>query len=316
MSLWLALAAMAADSDMVATSEVVRSGTTRERVAQDDADVVIFYTGEHRGKLGTCGCDENPRGGLARLGGYLDAVRRHGPGTPSALVHTGWWASDRIGDTVALTDQAQRDNDRMVEALGLLGVSAVNLTFRDGLYLREAPVPEVAVSANAAEGLTRYRRLEAGSRSIVVTGVGRLGAGDLQPPGWAWTDPVAAVRSVIAEVSPDDLLVVLAFETGRATAAIAAIEGVDVVIEAGGFAGKLDPEVRGGSVWVQSRDDGLAVGELRLWLDGEGRVERVVDRWVDLDAMIPDQPELWRLERDAEREARRERRLARREASS
>lgn len=306
MTPWLALAAMAADS------EVVRSGTARERVAQDDADVVIFYTGEHRGKLGTCGCDENPRGGLARLGGYLDAVARHGSGAPSVLVHTGWWASDRIGDTVALTPEAVRDNERMVVALEELGVAATNLTFRDGLYLREAPLPGTAVSANAAPGLPAVRTVPAGDRSVVITGVGRLGAGDLQPAGWTWTDPVAAVRAVAATVPAESVLVVLAFETGRATEAIAAIDGVDVVIEAGGFAGKLDPERVGDAVWVQSRDDGLALGELRLWLRPDGTVERVLDRWIDLDVMIPDRPALRAIEREAERERERARRAARR----
>ena len=39
-------------------SESVRSGPIRERVLPaDGADLVVFYTSEHRGQLGPCGCD-------------------------------------------------------------------------------------------------------------------------------------------------------------------------------------------------------------------------------------------------------------------
>lgn len=284
-------------------SDTVRSGTARERVAVDDADLVVFYTSEHRGKLGTCGCSANPRGGLARLDGYLDLVERHGPGTPSILVHAGRWASDRIGDTVDLTADALVQNAAIHAAMVEAGFDALNLTFRDTPWVRTAPVPELAVTANAGEGFRPFTVIEAGERSVAVVGVGRAGSPYLQPEAATWRDPLEALEEVLPQVAEQsDLVVVLAYETGTDTQRIARLDGVDVVIEAGGYQGKEIPWVESGTVWVQSRDEAQSVGELRLWLDDDGAIEAVHDRWVDLDHRMPESPVLRRLERRTERD--------------
>ncbi len=286
-----------------AEGSTVRSGPVRSRVADDDADLVIFYASEHRGKLGPCGCAVNPRGGLPRLAGYLAAVDRHGPGTPSLLVHAGRWASDRIGDTLDLRPDAQVRNEAFVRAAEAIGFDALNLTFRDAPWLRHADAPDAAVSANVGLDVPAVRYVEAGPWRVAVTGVGRPGSPYLQPEGVAWSDPVAAVRDgVAAWREAADLVVVLAFDTGSDTARIASIPGVDVVIEAGGYPGRQAPWTDEDTVWVQSRDEGLLVGELRLWIDDDGTVARAVDRWVDLDASIPEDRSIRRIARQADRD--------------
>ena len=280
---WFALAFA-----MDVSSETVRSGSVRDRVVDDDAELVIFYVSEHHGNLDTCGCDNNPRGGLPRLAGYLDAVERLGPDVDSLLVHAGYWASDRIGTTVDLTPDALVQNQAMAIGFEMLAFDGVNLSFRDSPWLRTSDAPPAVVSANAHPSIPAVRYVQAAGRTVAIVGVGRPGTPLLQPDGFDWSDPVAAVSAGIEEwAEASDLVVLLAFETRQQTPDLAEIPGVDIVIEAGEFAGKDEPWADDDTVWVRSRDLGQSVGELRLWFDEDG-LTAAHDRWVSLNDELPE----------------------------
>jgi len=297
------MAALAAAAPTI-TAERARSGPLTQRVATaDDADLVIFYTSEQAGKLGTCGCAQRPRGGMARLHSYLDAARNAQPHTPDLLVHAGRWASDRIGTEGTLRQDARIANTAMVQALELAGIDAANISWRDAPTFAYLERPDWAVSATLGPtDAAVVHRVRAGALDVALIGASPFEADWLQPPGWTGRDPVDAVRAAIEGLDHTaDLVVVLAWNTGSQTSNLAELPGVDVLVEAGDFVGRDIPWADEDTVWVRSRSEGQSVGELRLWLDETGGIEAVVDRWIDLDDRIPEQGRQKRLARKTDR---------------
>lgn len=269
-------------------SDNVRSGAVRDRVVDDDADLVLFYVSEHHGNMDTCGCDANPRGGFPRLAGYLGAVERKGRGTPSLLLHAGDWASTSFDTNGELTSDARVQNRRMIEGMDLLGFDAINLGSRDSIWIRDAPVPELAVAANAPDVVPDVRYVQAGQHTVAIVGVSAPGSEMLQPEGFDWPDPVPVIEAGLEEwTERADLVVVLAYDPRSAAESIARIDGVDVLIETGAFIGRDEPWTDEDTIWVRSRDRGQSVGELRLWLDDDG-ISAAFDRWVSLDEELPE----------------------------
>lgn len=298
---WLSALALAGPTDV--SSETIRSGSVRSRLAgQDGADLVLFYTAEHKGKLGTCGCPANPRGGFSRMLGYVQRARKASD-SPDLLLHAGWWASDDIGHTTDLRPDALLGGRATLKGLEFAEFDAVNISFHDAPLFRSEDIPGGFVATNGGLEGHAVQWVEVDGLTVAVAGVGRQGLEFMQPDGFSWTEPVAALKSLLPELRERaDLVVVLAYDTGRDTSSIARLDGVDVVIEAGAYAGKDEPWLEQGTAWVRARDDGQSVGELRLWLDSEGKVARARDRWVDLDARIPSDRGLHRLEQQSRRE--------------
>lgn len=300
----LLLALTVAWADPAVTTERAGSGPLKQRLVEPDgADLVLLYVGEHAGTLGTCGCAHRPRGGLARLQSYSDAVRRAQPDTPTLLLHAGQWASDRIDADGTLRPDARIANQAMLEGLALAGVDAANLTWKDAPTFAHAPRPDWVVSSSLGPaGAASARLLDAGDRRVAVLGATPFEADWLQPDGWSGGDPVDGVRHALTSLPADvDLVVVLTWGTRAQTQDLAELPGVDVVVEASEFVGRDTPWTDTDTVWVRSRSQGQSVGELRLWLDGEGRITRAVDRWVDLDDRLPEHRRQRRLARRTER---------------
>lgn len=95
-------------------------------------------------------------------------------------------------------------------------------------------------------------------------------------------------------------MVVLAYDLPRQVQAIAAVPGVDVVIEADDYAARYEPMVLGQAVWVRSWDETTRLGELRLWVE-DGRVVRALDRMIDLGPDVPEPPALRKLAKEQAR---------------
>ena len=297
--LHLAVAAPSVDGVRAST------GSLAERIAPtDDATLVVHYTSEQAGKLGTCGCAQRPRGGIGRLHSYLLAARSAQPDTPQLLVHAGRWASDRMDATGDLRGDARIANQAMLHALDLVDISAANITWRDGPTFSTSNPPDWAISATLGPPTQSSARIHtAGDLRIAIIGASPSLAQWMQPDGWQGLDPVVAVgQAVTAVVDEVDLIIVLAFGTGRDTETLARIPGVDVLVEAGDFTGREAPWTDEDTVWVRSRSQGQSVGELRLWLDEEGRITTAIDRWIDLDDRIPEHRMQRRVARRAERE--------------
>lgn len=285
------------------TSEMVADGGVKRRLAADDADLVVWYTGEQDGRLVPCGCDTAPLGGVARLGGYLGAAK--GAGQPGISVNTGNWLTSALGPDGETLAPASRDADALMLRAAHLW-DALNVGYRDLPYLAEAGFPRSAVSANVAaregDGPAPYVIVERGGLRVAVTGVTSWGMARIQPERFAWTDPADALAALIPGIDAD-LVVVLGYELGRDATRVARVPGVDLLVEAGQFE-HFDPATRErDAVWVRSWKEGQHLGELRAKVEG-GRIRDAVDRSIPLDPAIKADRELERLERAAGAEPR------------
>lgn len=269
----------------------VNRGALADRLAPaDDATLVLLYSAEQDGEIGPCGCDVHPTGGLPWLAAYRDAVREARPDVPVLLVNAGGYlASTPDSDGDDLLAYARDTNLWFHRALSEIQFDALNVGFRDLAGTVPASHPGQVSVSHRSPGVpvARYKTFDLDGLRVVVTGASRAGLRGLEPAGTAVTSPLAGVRAVLPEILAtgpgDPLVVVLLFDAPRDAEPIARLPGVDVVIEAGGYAERWPPVAVGDAVWVRSRAAGSRVGELRLWVE-DGRVVRAVDRAVILDA--------------------------------
>ncbi|MCP4807079.1 MAG: hypothetical protein GY913_26455 [Proteobacteria bacterium] len=271
-------------------SELVVRGTLDERISDVPADLVLFYGGEQRGSLETCGCPERPRGGVARAGAYMDASRAAHPDTASLFVLAGQWLDDTRGPDGGLRGDMAVRNEHMLEGLEELGVDAANVTSRDIAAL-EGDVPDWGTSASLT-GLPSALELQAGEHTVVVVGVGARGTTVSPAPGVIALDPVESAVAALAAHQDADVLVLLSWNVSDQVAAIAqAVPQLDVIIDAGMHRGYWEPVDVGDAVLVRSHYETTRLGEARFRVTDDG-VELLVDRKIDLDEGIPDDPEL------------------------
>jgi 2',3'-cyclic-nucleotide 2'-phosphodiesterase (5'-nucleotidase family) len=258
----------------------------------DGATLSLLLVGEHEGRLGPCGCSTVPRGGFARLAAVVGARRAADP-TPDLLLHGGAWmsAESTVGaDGEELLSASALDDDvRVHRALGRLPFDALNTTPRDLPAVPLGPHPGMLAANAAGHGLpvTPAKVFSRGGVEVVVIGVSAPELPGLQPAGTAWTDPVAALAAVPRPA--DALVIVLAHGLGARVPALAAVPGVDVVVDTHDWEGVWDPVVDGGAVVVRTPAAGASVLELRLWV-ADGVVTRARQRTVPLDESVPEDP--------------------------
>lgn len=291
--MWTLLCTAAA----VAGPEVVVADSPEGRpdarvVAGDGATLSLVYGGEQEGAVGACACDAYPKGGLGRVRTMTEAIRAADPSVPVLLLNPGAWrASANAGG--GLAPEAVDRNVHLDRALGVVGFDALNVSYRD-----RPSLPEVEGAVSATHGPVAVRTFDLDGLRVVVTGVSRAGLPFLQPEGLSPPPPVEAVTGLA--LRPEDLVVVLAYDVGADAKALAAVPGVDVVIDAARWIGRYDPVRVGDALWVRSWDASTRLGELRLWVE-DGRVVRAVDRMIDLGPDVPVDREIARIARDQAR---------------
>jgi 2',3'-cyclic-nucleotide 2'-phosphodiesterase (5'-nucleotidase family) len=282
----------------IADLEVVSHGSTRSRLASDDADLVILYAGEQEGRLGPCGCSELPLGGIDRAAGYASAVKAQG--RPTILVNPGTFLTSTLGDDGATLRPDSVVADRAMVDL-LAGWDALNVSFRDLPYLAEHGFPATAVSANLhateGEGPLPVVVLQRDGLRVAVTGVTSWGTARIQPARFTWGDPVASLTAALSDVDAD-VVVVLSYGV---PAKALAVPGVDAIVEASEYRQLDPPLLAGDAVFVRSWTAGERMGELRLQLEG-GVVTEAHERVVALDRRVRADAEVAREERDRQEE--------------
>ena len=260
----------------------------------DGADLILLYGGEQAGRVGPCGCEDHPIGGLPRTAGYRAALAKANPGVPLLLLNPGHFYSARTGDTVALAEHALYANTWMHTGLNAGGWDALNVTCRDVPGSIVEGFPEGVLSTNLRlEGLPTHRIVESGGLSVAVLGVATPCLDYLQPEGLSALDPLEAVAA-LAPTLEADLVVVLASDLSGRVEDLARLDGVDVVLEAGEYAGRYDPFEVDGTLWLRSLRETQRLKELRLQLS-EGRVSAARDRTITLDDKVPDDRALKKL---------------------
>jgi len=289
-----------AGSTATLAAERLVEGTLRDRIAVDDADLVVFYGSEQRGSMETCGCPREPRGGLARLQAYVEASTAANPGTPWVLVNAGWFLDDVIGLDGQLRADVRVADRWMLRGLAAQGSwSALNVGFTDlpGLVDQAAeasalPLVSANVRARGADvpAVRPWIDVHAGDLGVGITGITAAGVGFLPAPRYMVEPPESAADAVLDErAGQADVVVLLAFQAIEEARRLAERHPeIDVVVDAFHHSEVLPPFTVGQAIWVKTTHETLALGELRLWIEG-GRIVRALDRKIDLDPDIPGQ---------------------------
>ena len=283
-------------------AELVIEGPLETRVSTWEADLVLFYGGETKGSVETCGCPKRPRGSISRMQAYLRASRAQNTGVPDVLLHGGYLFEDAMGLDGGLRADVPVLNTWMRKGVEALGIDVVNVAYVDlpGFQaLDTAPAWGVSANVQGPEGRSPSsgRLLDADGVKVGVTGITASGMTFVETPDYAVTEPVQAAVTALQDLAGQgaDVLVLLAYDAPAAAKEIAArVPELDVVIDTAMHREFYEPFVEGSAVWVRSHYQTMRLGELRLKLDG-GRVVGHLDRKIDLDPEVPDDPELFEL---------------------
>lgn len=280
-------------------AELVIEGALETRVSTWEADLVLFYGGETKGSVETCGCPKRPRGSLSRLQAYLVASRAQNTGVPDLLLHGGYLFEDAMGLDGGLRADVPVLNTWMRTGIEALGVDAVNVAYVDlpGFQALEA-APDWGVSANVrgpdGRAPAAGRLLDADGVKVGVTGITTSGMTFVETPEYTVDEPVEAAVAALQDLSSQgaEVLVLLAYDAPAAAKEVAArVPELDVVIDTAMHREFYEPFVEGHAVWVRSHYQTMRLGELRLKLD-DGRVVGHLDRKIDLDPEVPDDLEI------------------------
>ncbi len=259
-----------------------RSGPAAARVVSDDADLVLLVTGEQAGKVGACGCEGRPLGGLARQQAYVEAVEA--TGTPSLVLNAGGWL-DPGASGAELTDRARVVNDGFLRGLRRVRVDVLNAGWPEWAALEGRGRPGLVASGLHHHGVPVLDVVvrDVGGVRVAVTGMTRAGMPYLMPPGTQTVPGVAGVMAALDGVERD-VSVVLVYDDSEGARAVSLLPGVDVVVEAARYHGRYAP-LSDGALHVRTWELGQRLSELRLWVGEEGLTKAHV-RQVDLDAEL------------------------------
>jgi 2',3'-cyclic-nucleotide 2'-phosphodiesterase (5'-nucleotidase family) len=283
--------------------ELVTEGSLAQRLAKTPADLTIVYGSEQKASLTTCGCPNRPRGSLARLGAYAHAVAAQ---SPAVVVDAGYWLEDAMGFDGQLRSDVALMDAWMAKGVASLGFDALNVSYSDvvGLaQLRASPdgMPAIpVVSANVTgPGIERWVIVERGGRRVGITGITPNGTTLGDAAGYTIGDPAAAGPVLDELAAQADVVVLLAYHAPDVARDLAKHHpGIDVVIDADQHRDFLEPARVGHAVWAFSHYETMRAGELRLSL-ADGAVRGALDRKIDLDPDMPDDPAIATIARQA-----------------
>lgn len=281
--------------------EMVDDPRLEDRLVQDDADLVVYYGSEHRGTMETCGCPGETHGSLPRLQGWIEASRAANPGIPTLTLHGGWFLEDSIGAGGGLRQDVPTMNRWMMVGLAAMSWDAINVAWPDlpGLENLGTPFPELPLTSANVSGpvdlprIQPFLKVERAGMRVGIVGITAKGTSFLADPRYKVKDPVASAERVLQDLEGQvDWVVLLAYDAVDASRTLArAHPQIRLVVDAWQHRESVDPFLVNQALWVRSWYETWRVGELRLWMDG-GSITRALDRKVDLDPVIPDDPEV------------------------
>ncbi len=295
----------------------------------DGYGIALFYSMGIRGNLEVCGCPIHPLGGVARRMGYINAFRKRSPDAAILQVDAGYIFSEDLNlEGTALRDDARLMNDWIVRANEAMGLDVVNLGFHDLLYAASLLKPDAKlkpeksslISANikaAGDGLASPApyviKIVTGKRLPQPVRIAFIGLSDLPPDdrkdavaksGFVIEDPLVAAKAALAEVRDKaDVTVVVGYlKLQTANKLAAQNDDLDLIIAADDRGVVFDPKQVNNALIVYAARETKHLGELRLYTDAEGAVERFTARYVELDSVIPDDPRLAEITASARKE--------------
>jgi 2',3'-cyclic-nucleotide 2'-phosphodiesterase (5'-nucleotidase family) len=291
-------------SQEAVAGELALEGTLKARMSEEPADLVIFYGGERKGSMETCGCPNRPRGSFARAKSYIDAVAKSN--VPMVQVDAGYWLEDPTSFEGGYRPDLVLLNRWVLKGMQALHVDALNVGSIELAALKAmesepelAKLPMVSAQVQSGPLIKPYVIVERAGHRIGITGI----SGTTPTLG----DPIAALggfaeaKKTIEELAEKaDIVVLLSWQATESAKHLAeSIRTIDLVVDASQYRDYAAPVVVGHAVWVFSHYQTMRLGELRLSLDETGAITRALDRKIDLDPQLPDDPELLRLQHNA-----------------
>lgn len=291
--------------------------TLEDRLGASDGFVAsIFYVSDLTGSLDVCGCAQNPQGGIARQKGFLNEFENRYRDTPYLYIDLGHSLSERTKlGTMNLLEPVRVGNEWVLRAYNQLNVSAVNISFRDLVHLkqtfatdrfatqrRELPVLTRFVSANVKPTTNAHvtpppyliHTLRGGrlKRPLKVALVGLTEVGTLPLEAFTIEDPLEVAHRVIPEVSAKADIVVVMGYLSRAVGQRLAASGLPYNALLTAFRLPNVQSIRryGKKLWATSIYEGRFLGELRIYTDQQGRLADLKARYIPLDQVVPDDP--------------------------
>lgn len=306
------------------------SGSIKDRLADDDGySIVVFYSSTVHGNLEVCGCPIHPLGGVARRAGYINAFKKRSPDAAVLQVDAGFIFSDDLnakGD--GLREDARLMNDWIVRANDVMGLNIVNLGYRDlryaDLLLRPDAKPRAEKSAIISSNIKTADTLHVNPAPYVIkivtsnrlphpVNIAFIGVSDTAPEeqqnaikasGFVINDPFESVKAALAEVRDKaDVTVVVGFLSLPSVNKLARQnDDLDLIINTDERGLVPDPRQINNALVVYAAKETKHLGELRFYTDKEGMVERFTARYVQLDEIIPDDPQMAEITKQARKE--------------
>ncbi len=300
------------------------SGTVKDRLGEDDGySIVVFYSSTVHGNLEVCGCPIHPLGGVARRAGYINAFKQRSPDAAILQVDAGYIFSDDTNSTGdKLKDDARLMNDWIVRANEMMNLDVVNLGYRDlryaGMLLNPSetwegkPRPEKSaiissnikpVDASRVRPAPYVIKTVTGKRLPQAVRIAFIGVSEPAPEdqaaavkasGFEIGDPYESVKAALAEVHDKaDVTVVVGFMSLPMVNKLARQnDDLDLIINTDERGLVPDPRQVNNALIVYAAKETKHLGELRFYVDAEGIVDRFTARYVQLDEVIPDDPQM------------------------
>ena len=306
------------------------SGKLRDRLGADDGyGIVVFYSADIHGNLEVCGCPIHPLGGVARRMGYINAFRQRSPEAATLLVDAGYIYSDDLkSDGSGLKADARLMNDWIVRANETMPLAVVNLSYRDLRYAGELLRPDATLknekSAIVSANIKAANPSGTNPAPYVIKTVSSkrlkdpvriafIGLSDTPPEeykdsavasGFTIEEPLAAAKAALAEVRDKADVTVIVGYLRLTTANKVALQNddLDVIIVSDGRGLVPDPKQVNNALILYAAKETKHLGELRMYTDAAGVVDRFTARYVELDEIIPDDPQMAAMTKQARRE--------------
>ena len=268
--------------------------------AAEPKKLLVVYTGNLLAELKPCGCaKEEDQGGIGRRMRYLKDLRKNKRNL--LLVDTG----DHFKEP---TRQGKLKAETLMRATEKMGYDAVALGERDLVYgsrfLQDHSIPFVAGNIEL-EGLplkkSQTKEFKNGLKVAILSVVDPSLFYLKNHAGLKVPNPDEIVSKEIARIqksSSVDLIVLLTHMSREKALKYMDKDGVDIIIN-GHIHSEMDtvdmkPIYKNGKVFVQASPRGQKMGELRIKLDGMGKVS-FEQRMVRLDSSIKADPEMIKL---------------------
>ncbi len=290
-----------------------KAATFDERLGADDgAAFAILFGANMRGNIDVCDCN-NPRGGIARRIGYVEGFKKKFKNTPVITVDAGFFfynSTDYTPHSMLMNSQVARAYSRWPVDVINLGrfdiIYAQKLLAREGLAERTEQLPMIKniISANGVFG----EDVAAPAPYIIkeVTGpritgkkrklrIGFVGLAEPIHPGAGLgdamvTDMFVAARRTVPKLRKECDLVVIVAHSEMAAAMQLANENPEAdIIIAGNAEGLFKPRQVGSTLIVSAAPGNTQQGDLRVYMDKEGRFSFKF-RSTDLDEAVPSDP--------------------------